>query len=43
MHLRFARYRNEEVEAAIKAGKFTFLFNDNGEFIVDSLVSMPSK
>jgi hypothetical protein len=39
-HLEFVRHSKKEAIAAIKAGNFSFLFNDNGEF-VDSMVPLP--
>jgi hypothetical protein len=42
-NLEFARVSREEAEAAIKAGNFSFLFNDKGEFITDSFIPMPPK
>jgi hypothetical protein len=40
-HLIFARCSKEEAGTAIKAGNFSFLFKETGEFIRDSLVPIP--
>jgi hypothetical protein len=37
------RHSKEEALAAIKAGNFSFLFNDDGEFIADSFVPIPGQ
>jgi hypothetical protein len=34
---------HEEAEAAIKAGNFSFLSDDEGKFITNSIVSIPPK
>lgn len=39
--LQFVRQSHDEVVAAIKAGNFSFLFSDSGEFISDSIIPMP--
>jgi hypothetical protein len=39
-HLQFVGYSQEEVLAGIKAGNFSFLFNNKGEFIADTWVPL---
>jgi hypothetical protein len=42
-HLEFVKHSKDEAIAAIKEGNFSFVFNDKGQFISESLVPLPKK